>query len=98
LYKFSLRLSPLPYHLFQATLDANGGVLPLPLIKNKKTVNPRDSSSAPVFQLETAMGSAIECFDSATAVVVPRSRFAPVKTTGYAGGEDTREVVGWRHC
>ncbi|KIZ07837.1 UTP--glucose-1-phosphateuridylyltransferase [Monoraphidium neglectum] len=58
----------------KATLDANGGVLPLPLIKNKKTVNPRDSSSAPVFQLETAMGSAIECFDSATAVVVPRSR------------------------
>jgi UTP--glucose-1-phosphate uridylyltransferase len=53
----------------------------LPLIKNKKTVNPRDSSSEPVFQLETAMGSAIECFEGATAVVVPRTRFAPVKTT-----------------
>lgn len=26
------------------------------------------------------MGSAIECFDDANAVVVPRSRFAPVKT------------------
>ena len=26
------------------------------------------------------MGSAIECFDDAGAVVVPRSRFAPVKT------------------
>lgn len=26
------------------------------------------------------MGSAIECFDDAAAVVVPRSRFAPVKT------------------
>lgn len=64
----------------KATLDAAGGTLPLPLIKNKKTVNPRDSSSAPVFQLETAMGSAIECFDDAGAVVVPRSRFAPVKT------------------
>lgn len=134
-----------------------GGVLRLPLIKNKKTVNPRDSSTEPVFQLvrhggalrgqglastplggirgstlcrhhlasalaplwlargtrvqnlpvcchacvaqratwrdtpppspaglgglqETAMGSAIECFDDAGAVVVPRSRFAPVKT------------------
>jgi hypothetical protein len=56
-------------------------VLKLPLIKNKKTVNPRDSSSAPVFQLETAMGSAIECFDDSGAVVVPRERFAPVKTT-----------------
>lgn len=63
-----------------ATLQGAGGVLPLPLIKNKKTVNPRDSKSAPVFQLETAMGSAIECFDNAGAVVVPRNRFAPVKT------------------
>ena len=27
-----------------------------------QTVNPRDSKSAPVFQLETAMGSAVECF------------------------------------
>lgn len=55
-------------------------MLPLPLIKNKKTVNPRDSSSTPVFQLETAMGAAIECFDDSGAVVVPRARFAPVKT------------------
>lgn len=65
----------------QATLDKSGGVLKLPLIKNKKTVNPRDSSSPAVFQLETAMGSAVECFDDAGAVVVPRERFAPVKTT-----------------
>eukprot|EP00803_Ostreobium_quekettii_P003810 evm.model.scf_2003.4 EVM.evm.TU.scf_2003.4 scf_2003:15756-24622(+) len=64
----------------KATLDACGGNLPLPLIKNKKTVNPRDPTSKKVFQLETAMGSAIECFDDAGAVVVPRSRFAPVKT------------------
>lgn len=64
----------------KSTLEASGGVLRLPLIKNKKTVNPRDSSTEPVFQLETAMGSAIECFDDAGAVVVPRSRFAPVKT------------------
>ena len=56
-------------------------MLHLPLIKNKKTVNPRDSSTPAVFQLETAMGSAIECFDDAGAVVVPRERFAPVKTT-----------------
>ena len=62
------------------TMDKQGGMLPLPLIKNKKTVNPRDASSAKVFQLETAMGSAIECFDGAGAVCVPRKRFAPVKT------------------
>ncbi len=39
------------------TLASSGGVLALPLIKNTKTVNPRDSSSASVYQLETAMGS-----------------------------------------
>lgn len=62
-------------------LTENGGLLKLPLIMNKKTVNPRDAASTPVFQLETAMGSAIGCFDDASAIVVPRSRFAPVKTT-----------------
>ena len=72
--------------LHKATLAASGGALPLPMIKNKKTVNPRDGSSTAVFQLETAMGSAIECFDGAAAVVVPRSRFAPVKTTRCVGG------------
>lgn len=64
----------------QQTMQEHGGLLRLPLIKNKKTVNPRDATSTPVFQLETAMGSAIECFEDAGAVVVPRSRFAPVKT------------------
>jgi hypothetical protein len=47
---------PALLHL-QATLDASNGALALPLIKNKKTVNPRDSSTPAVFQLETAMGS-----------------------------------------
>ncbi len=63
-------------------LDASDGSLPLPLIRNKKTVDPRDKNSPEVFQLETAMGAAIECFPDARAVDVPRSRFAPVKTTG----------------
>lgn len=62
-------------------LDQNGGYIPLPMIKNAKTVDPRDKNSPKVFQLETAMGAAIECFDNAGAMVVPRSRFAPVKTT-----------------
>ena len=62
-----------------AAMRENGGVMPLPLIKNSKTVNPRDASSTPVFQLETAMGAAIEAFENSGAVVVPRSRFAPVK-------------------
>ena len=60
-------------------IDANNGFIPLPMIKNKKTVDPKDDASQTVLQLETAMGAAIECFSGATAIVVPRTRFAPVK-------------------
>jgi len=67
-------------HLDEA-LKANGGLLPLPVIRNQKTVDPRDQKSSAVIQLETAMGAAIECFEGAGALAVPRSRFAPVKTT-----------------
>ncbi len=52
----------------------------LPLILNKKTLDPRDTYSPPVYQLETAMGAAISLFDRSAAVRVPRSRFFPVKT------------------
>lgn len=65
----------------QSTLEANDGVIPLPPIMNHKTVDPRDSHSPRVIQLESAMGAAIECFDHAGAIEVPRARFAPVKTT-----------------
>ena len=80
-------------------LDAQGGFIPLPIIKNAKTVDPRDKNSPKVFQLETAMGAAIECFDRAGAIVVPRSRFAPVKTTSdlMALRSDAYEVTDdWR--
>ncbi|OQS04893.1 phosphoglucomutase [Thraustotheca clavata] len=60
-------------------LHKQGGLIKLPMIRNSKTVDPKDSSSPAVYQLETAMGAAIECFDNATAVCVPRTRFAPVK-------------------
>jgi UTP--glucose-1-phosphate uridylyltransferase len=53
----------------------------LPLIVNRKTVDPRDPASTPVIQLEAAMGAAIGSIPGARAVHVPRSRFAPVKTT-----------------
>lgn len=56
-------------------------MMPLDLIINPKTLDPRDPDSPKVFQLETAMGSAITNFHHACAVVVPRKRFAPVKTT-----------------
>ncbi len=64
-----------------AALEARGAVLGLPLIRNVKTVDPTDSSSPEVFQIETAMGAAIEVFEGATAIAVGRERFLPVKTT-----------------
>ena len=63
-------------------LSARQGVLPLPLIKNEKPVDPEDPASPRVIQLETAMGAAIALFEGAQAVRVPDERFAPVKTTG----------------
>jgi UTP--glucose-1-phosphate uridylyltransferase len=62
-------------------LDTTGGVLSLPLIVNRKTVDPRDQRSTAVIQLESAMGAAIESFPGASLLLVPRTRFAPVKTT-----------------
>lgn len=55
--------------------------LDLPLIRNVKTVDPAQPSSTPVIQIETAMGAAIEAFDGALAIEVPRDRFTPVKST-----------------
>jgi UDP-N-acetylglucosamine pyrophosphorylase len=65
----------------KASFEKHSGCIPLPVMKNGKTVDPRDKESTKVLQLETAMGSAISCFEGAIAVVIPRSRFAPVKTT-----------------
>ncbi|HEY0790128.1 MAG TPA: UTP--glucose-1-phosphate uridylyltransferase [Chthoniobacterales bacterium] len=62
-------------------LAEGDGILPLPLIRNEKTVDPRDKETPKAYQLETAMGAAIGCFEAAGAIEVPRSRFAPVKTT-----------------
>ncbi|MBI5444746.1 MAG: UTP--glucose-1-phosphate uridylyltransferase [Deltaproteobacteria bacterium] len=67
--------------------------LDLPPIVNRKVVR-----STPVVQLETAMGAAIGAFEHAGGVLVPRTRFAPVKTTddllvrrsdAYLLGEDS---------
>ena len=65
----------------RAVLDERDGVLGLPMIVNRKTVDPTDSSSPEVFQLESAMGAAIGEFEGAAAVLVPRGRFVPVKKT-----------------
>ena len=60
---------------------ADPGAPALPLIVNRQTVDPSDPASLPVIQLEAAMGAAIGSISGARALHVPRSRFAPVKTT-----------------
>jgi UTP--glucose-1-phosphate uridylyltransferase len=58
-----------------------GGAPSMPLIVNRKPVDPATPGSPEVLQLETAMGSAIGSIEGAEVVCVPRTRFAPVKTT-----------------
>jgi UTP--glucose-1-phosphate uridylyltransferase len=62
-------------------IDARHGILGLPLIRNIKTVDPADKTTAKVIQIETAMGAAIEVFPNARTIEVGRGRFVPVKTT-----------------
>jgi UTP--glucose-1-phosphate uridylyltransferase len=61
-------------------MEREKNYLGLPLIRNLKTLDPKDPTTPEVYQLETAMGAAIEVFEKAAAVRVSRSRFAPVKT------------------
>jgi len=63
------------------TLFDRQKIIHLPLILNSKTLDPRDKSSPPVYQIESAMGAAISLFEGAVAVNVPRTRFYPVKTS-----------------
>ena len=60
---------------------SRNNIMGLPMIRNSKTIDPRDKASAPVYQLETAMGAAIGVIDGAWAIRVSRERFSPVKTT-----------------
>lgn len=60
-------------------LNESSGHLHLPLIRNRKRLDPVDTTTPEVFQVETAMGSAISVFENASAIHVPRTRFAPVK-------------------
>jgi UTP--glucose-1-phosphate uridylyltransferase len=86
----------------QAALEEREGVLGLPLIRNQKTVDPTDKTSPAVYQLESAMGAAIQVFEGARPIRVPRTRFAPVKTTddllalrsdAYVLGEGSRVAL-----
>ena len=63
----------------QKLLDEHDNLLDLPLIRNEKPVDPTQPASPRVYQLETAMGSALALFKGAQAMRVPRTRFIPVK-------------------
>ncbi|RNM12139.1 UTP--glucose-1-phosphate uridylyltransferase [Nocardioides pocheonensis] len=65
----------------RSELDSRDGMLGLPLIRNVKHVDPADSSTPKVIQIESAMGAAIEVFSGAQTIEVTRRRFVPVKTT-----------------
>ena len=70
---------------------AAADTLDLPLIVNRKRLGEED-----VLQLETAMGAAVGAFEGAALVHVPRTRFAPVKTTNdlLVLRSDVYEVTG----
>jgi UTP--glucose-1-phosphate uridylyltransferase len=86
-------------------LEAASGVVDLPLIVNRKPVDPDQPSSPQVIQLETAMGAGISLFEGARAVHVTRTRFAPVKSSSdllalwsdaYELGDDYRMALSPR--
>lgn len=60
-------------------LIQKSGIVKLPIIRNPKTLDPRDENSPKVFQIETAMGAAISLFEGSAVIKVPTSRFLPVK-------------------
>ncbi|MDR6938549.1 UTP--glucose-1-phosphate uridylyltransferase [Arcanobacterium hippocoleae] len=62
-------------------LEEREGIAGLPLIRNQKHIDPTDSSTPEVYQLETSMGAIVEAFAGAQPILVPRERFLPVKTT-----------------
>lgn len=79
-YKF-FNTNNLWVHLptLQHVLEERNGLLGLPLIRNEKPIDPTEPNSYRVYQLETAMGSAIAVFAGAQAIQVSRDRFTPVK-------------------
>jgi len=62
-------------------LISHDGNLKLPVIINKKNINPVDLNSPEIIQLESAMGSAINLFHDSKILQVPAERFIPVKNT-----------------
>ena len=65
----------------ERTLEERDGVLGLPMIVNRKTVDPTDRRRPPSSSSRPRWGRRSACSRGRRRVRVPRSRFAPVKTT-----------------
>ena len=59
----------------QEVIVRHDGVIPLPIIVNRKTLDPTHKQSQPIIQLESAMGAAIEVFEGSQAIRIDRDRF-----------------------
>lgn len=71
----------------------------LSVAPNLTTVDPYDETSTPVYELEATVGAVLELFGAeAAAILVPCSRFAPVRTMGdlLALRSDAYEAAGGR--
>jgi UTP--glucose-1-phosphate uridylyltransferase len=79
--------------VFEAFLGGPTALTTMDLIVNQKKLDGK-----PVIQLETAAGSAIKCFQNPQALVVPRSRFIPVKNTNdlFLVRSNLYVLEGWR--
>ena len=73
---------------------AAAGVLALPLIKNKKTVNPRDSSSPPVFQLVRVAACLLFCLPARSARP-PRPCLCPTPPYPQLAPQSTCPGLAW---
>ena len=62
-------------------LESSGGVMELPLIVNRKTVDPREPLDARGAPARERDGRRDPSFPGARLLCVPRTRFVPVKTT-----------------
>lgn len=78
------------------------GILPLPIVLEKRLLDPLKPEAGFVYHLETSIGAGIELFDRALLIEVPRTRYLAIKTTAdllavrsdvYELGKDHRLII-----
>ena len=76
-------------------LTETGGVFGLPSSAMRRSSIRQIRPHRQVHQPESRHGAAIEVFDGARVIVVPRDRFIPVKTTNEPASRVDRDAVTW---